>query len=224
MAINTWHCYGRHLELTQMERILARKRWFFLQISGRRRIGKTALIQQALTNLGYEKTLYIQIPYSDAVGVVAACNGYLETFGLGERVSSLAGFAKLIGRLVRQGNVVALDEFQYFHHKQLVDFTSYLQSEVDQLSAIGHEITGGLIVLGSLYAEMTALLANSDAPLYNRTTSSLNSVENVRRCLAMGHLFYGGRLPPKMVSGIIRPLYTGTRMSKGYWMRQGRSC
>lgn len=168
-----WQFYGRHLELQQMERILARRRWFFLQISGRRRIGKTALIQQALQSSSYEKTLYIQIPDSDAVGVVAACNGYLETFGVNERISSLGDFASLIGRLVREGYVVALDEFQYFHRKQLSDFCSYLQAVVDQLAAVGHEVKGGLIVLGSLHAEMTALLEDRDAPLFNRTTDTI---------------------------------------------------
>ncbi|MCR9105771.1 MAG: ATP-binding protein [Gammaproteobacteria bacterium] len=156
-----------------MQRILARERWFFLQISGRRRIGKTALIQQALQARRHDKTLYIQIPDSDAVGVVAACNGYLETFGLEHRVSSLNDFARLIGELIRQGYVVALDEFQYFHRKQLSDFCSYLQAVVDELSAASHEITGGLIVLGSLHAEMTALLEDRDAPLFNRTTDTI---------------------------------------------------
>jgi AAA+ ATPase superfamily predicted ATPase len=168
-----WEFYGRHLELEQMERILARGRWFFLQISGRRRIGKTALIQQALSSSGYEKTLYIQIPDSDSVGVVAACNGYLKTFGLDSRISSLADFAELIGQLVRDGYVVALDEFQYFHRKQLSDFCSYLQAVVDQLAAVGGQISGGLIVLGSLHAEMTALLEDRDAPLFNRTTDTI---------------------------------------------------
>jgi len=155
-----------------MRRILARGRWFFLQISGRRRIGKTALIQQALATRGQDRALYIQIPDSDPVGVVAACNGYLETFGLGERVSSLAAMAGLIGKLVRQGYVVALDEFQYFHRKPLGDFCSYLQAEVDQLAA-ERTVTGGLIVLGSLHTEMTALLEDRDAPLFNRTTDSI---------------------------------------------------
>lgn len=168
-----WQFYGRHLELQQMQRILARNRWFFLQISGRRRIGKTALIQQALRSSGHEKTLYIQIPDSDAVGVVAACNGYLETFGLNERISSLGDLATLIGQLVRDGYIVALDEFQYFHRKQLSDFCSYLQAVVDQLAAVGHEVKGGLIVLGSLHAEMTALLEDRDAPLFNRTTDTI---------------------------------------------------
>lgn len=169
-----WRFYGRHLELEQMQRILARKRWFFRQISGRRRIGKTALIQQALKARGQEKTLYIQIPDSDAVGVVAACNGYLETFDLQRRVKSLADIATLIEELVREGYVVAPDEFQYFHRKQLSDFCSYLQAAVDRLAAAPvNEVSGGHIVLGSLHAEMTALLEDRDAPLFNRTTDTI---------------------------------------------------
>jgi AAA+ ATPase superfamily predicted ATPase len=106
-----WSFYGRRSELQQMQRILERRRWFFLQISGRRRIGKTALIQEALRAAGVARTLYIQIPDSDPAGVVAACNGYLETFGIEHRVTSLGELAQLIGRLAAAGYVVALDEF-----------------------------------------------------------------------------------------------------------------
>ncbi|MDT0619893.1 DUF234 domain-containing protein [Salinisphaera sp. P385] len=156
-----------------MQRVLERRRWFFLQISGRRRIGKTALIQQALQATGIEQTLYIQIPDSDPSGVVAACNGYLETFGIDEQVSSLGGLASLIANLVRRGYVVALDEFQYFHRKKLFDFCSLLQAEVDLLAAEADRVPGGLIVSGSLHTEMTALLEHRDAPLFNRTTDVL---------------------------------------------------
>jgi len=62
----------------------------------------------------YGKTLYIQIPDSGAVGVVAACNGYLETFGVHERISSLGDFAQLIGKLVREGYVVSLESDRPF--------------------------------------------------------------------------------------------------------------
>ena len=169
-----WSFYGRRPELGQLEQVLARGRWFFLQISGRRRIGKTTLIQQALQRAGINRTLYIQIPDSDPAGVVAACNGYLETFGIAERADGLAGLASLIGRLARAGYVVALDEFQYFHRKQLFDFCSMLQAEVDQLAAQADQVAGGLIVLGSLHAEMTALLEDRDAPLFNRVTDVLH--------------------------------------------------
>lgn len=174
MSVQTaWSFYGRRAELQQMQGILERRRWFFLQISGRRRIGKTALIQEALRAAGVARTLYIQIPDSDPAGVVAACNGYLETFGIEGRVASLGELALLIGRLAEAGFVVALDEFQYFHRKQLGDFCSLLQAEVDRLAAKAADVPGGLIVLGSLHAEMTALLEDRDAPLFNRTTDTL---------------------------------------------------
>jgi AAA+ ATPase superfamily predicted ATPase len=174
MSVQTaWSFYGRRAELQQMQGILERRRWFFLQISGRRRIGKTALIQEALRAAGVARTLYIQIPDSDPAGVVAACNGYLEAFGIEGRVTSLGELALLIGRLAEAGFVVALDEFQYFHRKQLADFCSLLQAEVDRLAAKAADVPGGLIVLGSLHAEMTALLEDRDAPLFNRTTDTL---------------------------------------------------
>ncbi|MEE4637930.1 MAG: AAA family ATPase [Wenzhouxiangella sp.] len=156
-----------------MRQIFERHRWFFLQISGRRRIGKTTLIQRAIQAAGIHKTLYIQIPDSDAAGVAAVCNGYLETFGLEERVHNLAELAGLVSRLVEAGYIIALDEFQYFHRKQLFDFCSLLQAEVDQLAARSDTVRGGLIVLGSLHAEMTALLDDRDAPLFNRVTDTL---------------------------------------------------
>ena len=168
-----WSFYGRRAELGQLRGILDRGRWFFLQISGRRRIGKTTLIQEVLNAEERARTLYLQIPDSDPVGVIAACNGYLETFGMPDRVSDLGDLAKLIGRLAEAGRIIAIDEFQYFHRKQLGDFCSLLQAEVDRLSSQSGTVKGGLIVLGSLHTEMTALLEDRDAPLFNRTTDRL---------------------------------------------------
>ncbi|MBY8965955.1 ATP-binding protein [Algiphilus sp. NNCM1] len=59
-----WAFYGRRSELALMRRVLERRRWFFLQLSGRRRIGKTALIQQALNASGIDKTLPDYVPAS----------------------------------------------------------------------------------------------------------------------------------------------------------------
>ena len=133
-TIAPWGFYGCQQELAQLRAILSRQRWFFAQIAGRRRIGKTSLIQQALNQAGRELRRYIQIPDSDPAGVLAACNDYLQIFGLEQRVTSLGGLAQLIAALAIQGYVVALDEFQYFNRKPLFDFCSLLQAEVDQLS------------------------------------------------------------------------------------------
>jgi hypothetical protein len=43
-----WKFYGRQEQLATLESILNRKRWFFAKVSGRRRIGKTTLIQRAM--------------------------------------------------------------------------------------------------------------------------------------------------------------------------------
>lgn len=83
--------YGRQNELHQLGRMLTHGSWFFMQTSGRRRIGKTALIQRALQRAGITRTLYIQIPDSDPAGVVVACNGYLETFGIDDTTDGRAG-------------------------------------------------------------------------------------------------------------------------------------
>ena len=55
-----WGFYGRQQELAQLRGILTRKRWFFVQVAGRRRIGKTSLTQQALKQTGRDLTLYIR--------------------------------------------------------------------------------------------------------------------------------------------------------------------
>jgi hypothetical protein len=47
-----WRFYGRTTELDGLTAILRRNRWFFAKITGRRRIGKTTLVQQAIAVQG----------------------------------------------------------------------------------------------------------------------------------------------------------------------------
>ena len=142
-----WGFYGRTRELSALEEILRRQRWFFARITGRRRIGKTTLIQQALERAGRDAILYLQIPDSAPAGVLSAVGDALTTFGLDperfKRPDSLRAFAQLIGTLVRAGYVVALDEFQYFSRKHLYAFTSHLQAVVDELAAQADEVPTG---------------------------------------------------------------------------------
>ncbi len=69
--------------------------------------------------------------------------------------------------------MVALDEFQYCNRERLRELCSHLQQEVDELTAKASAVSGGLIVLGSIQTEMTALLEDRSAPLYNRTTDEI---------------------------------------------------
>ena len=43
-----WDFYGRSPELDKLTAILRRNRWFFAKMTGRRRIGKTSLVHEAL--------------------------------------------------------------------------------------------------------------------------------------------------------------------------------
>lgn len=176
-ASPSWGFYGRRVELEQLRSILRRGRWFFARVTGRRRIGKTALIQQALRAEGASRVLYVQIPDSGPAGVLSAVSDAMGTFGIDPerfaRPGTLLELAQLIGALARSGHVVALDEFQYFSRKHLHEFTSHLQAVVDELSRDAARVPGGLFVLGSLHTELVALLEDRDAPLYNRATDHI---------------------------------------------------
>jgi AAA+ ATPase superfamily predicted ATPase len=173
-----WGFYGRSQELLEMRRIFRRDRWFFARVTGRRRIGKTTLIQQALEGLSERPIFYLQVPDSAPAGVLSQVLDALELFQIDPqqfpKPTSLGGLARLIGSMARAGYVVALDEFQYFNRDRLRDFCSLLQTEVDQLQSNADQIRGGLVVLGSIHTEMSALLENRGAPLYNRTTDEID--------------------------------------------------
>lgn len=173
----SWGFYGRSDELKQLQAILRRDRWFFVRITGRRRIGKTTLVQHALRSERRDRVFYVQVPDSAPAGVLSAVHDAMDTFGLGAieypRPDSLLAFARLVERLVTQGYVVALDEFQYFSRKHISEFTSHLQAGVDRLANRESQTRGGLIVLGSIHTELVALLEDRNAPLYNRTTDQL---------------------------------------------------
>ncbi|MBP7127566.1 ATP-binding protein [Myxococcota bacterium] len=175
MSRREWGFYGRREELDLLTRILSRNRWFFVRITGRRRIGKTSLVQEALKALQRQKVLYVQIPDSDPAGVVSTVREFFSMFGVvGPEPRDLRSLAARIGTLVRDGWVVALDEFQYFHRASLFEFTSHLQYEVDRLARDAANVQGGLVVLGSIHTEMAALLEDRSAPLFNRVTDSID--------------------------------------------------
>jgi uncharacterized protein len=172
-----WGFYGRHEQLKLLRDILTRKRWFFAKVTGRRRIGKTTLIQQGLQSVQDRKVLYVQVPDSGPAGVLSAVADALATFQVDAAIAapptSLRQLATTIGTLARNGFVIVLDEFQYFNRERLSEFCSHLQAEVDQLAANASKVPGGLMVLGSIQTEIMALLEDRAAPLYNRTTDEL---------------------------------------------------
>ncbi len=174
-----WKFYGRAEQLADLERILGRQRWFFAKVTGRRRIGKTTLIQRAIQEIGNQQPVfYVQIPDSEPAGVLSAVNDALETFQVPAdqypRPQTLLQLVKLMETMAEGGYILVLDEFQYFNRKGYEAFCSYLQAGVDRLAAKAERVPGGLIVLGSVHIEMMALLEDRTAPLYNRVTDTID--------------------------------------------------
>src|SRR5262245_45989368 len=123
-----WGFYGRHEELRLLKSVFERGRWFFVKITGRRRIGKTTLIQRALSATG-KPIFYVQVPDSAPAGVLSAVADAMTTFRIDTtrfaQPATLLALARLIGELARAGYIVALDEFQYFNRERLREFTSH---------------------------------------------------------------------------------------------------
>jgi uncharacterized protein len=180
-----WNFYGRRQELVATEALLARGKFFFCAISGRRRIGKTTLIQEVLRQHGHRHTLYVQIPDSDERGVIQAFEDSIEDMGASRDVAqhvcrSFGDIAAALEALWKNGVVTVLDEFQYFNRKALSAFPSHLQTIVDRAqtphTAEGNRThqAGGLITLGSIHTEMTAILDDKASPLFNRVTDRID--------------------------------------------------
>ena len=124
----------------------------------------------------------------------------------GQRKSrDLPGIAAAVGSLCSRGTIVVLDEFQVCHRGPLSGFPSLLQEQVDRLQ--DRNAAGGLIVLGSVQADMEALLHDRRAPLFGRTTFELtlgpwnlttifevcraHGADDPARCLTLWTLFGG---------------------------------
>lgn len=172
--LDNWSFYGREAEAGAIHALLERGRFFFLRVTGRRRIGKTTLVLQSLRESG-RRVAYVQVADADPAGVVLGAREHLKLSGVAEPLpKDLFELAAVVGRLVGEGWVVVLDEYQAFARKPLYGFNSALQFEVDRLRAPGVSVSGGLIVLGSVQTEMEALLSGQRAPLFGRTTGILH--------------------------------------------------
>ena len=77
-----WGFYGRSDELRAVTQIIGRNGWYFAKMTGRRRIGKTTLIQKAIKAVGDRPVFYVQVPDSGPAGVLSAVDDAMGTFGV----------------------------------------------------------------------------------------------------------------------------------------------
>ena len=102
--------------MARLRTVFGRPSWSFVNLAGRRRIGKTALIQHALREAGIERVLYVPIRDAGPAGALSPVADATETFGLAPaafpRPTSFGDFARSVGALAKPGYVVAPYELQ----------------------------------------------------------------------------------------------------------------
>ena len=131
-----WEFYGRRDELGGLLEKMHRDHWFFGAIHGRRRIGKTALVQQALSTLAEDESnarpaLLVQLPDSTEVDLAAVFRNAVREAGFesrgGNRIRDLPDVAAAVGALCAERTIVALDEFQLCRRGPLSALPSLLR-------------------------------------------------------------------------------------------------
>ncbi len=138
-------------------------------ITGRRRIGKTALIKHAY---GIDEMIYFFVARkSEALLCAELADTIRDRFGedLGDFKSMARLFAAIMQIAKRRHFTLVFDEFQNFKYVN-VSFFSDMQNIWD---ANKGDARINLIVCGSLYSMMTKIFDDRKEPLYGRATSRM---------------------------------------------------
>ena len=162
---------GREEQLKKLDRVINKEELTFSLIYGRRRVGKSELVKQAIKRNNV-KSFYYECKQVSEVG---------NATGLGEIVSEIMGLPKLdysdieavlkyIFELsVKENIILVLDEYPYLR-ENIKGMDSILQSLVDKYKDTS-KLT--LIILGSYVEVMRSLLEHSN-PLYGRVDLTID--------------------------------------------------
>lgn len=159
-------------------------------ITGRRRIGKTALIRHSFTEIPF---LYFFVARkSEAMLCEELCGIIREV--LHEDLGDFTSFARLFGAIMnfskRRNFTLVLDEFQNFKYANEALFSD-IQNIWD---ANKDESRLNLVLCGSVYSMMTKIFDDSEEPLYGRATNRIQlkpfSITTLKEILAEGNPNY----------------------------------
>lgn len=162
--------------LTELERLqsfqkLAEQNFFFIRVTGRRRIGKTLLVREYL-NRSNRTALYFFVtkkkekPLLDEYSRIIA--GTLDQYS-GIRFNDFDDFFTFLFRLLEKEKLlIVFDEFQNFRYVNEAVF-SILQKHIDLNK---NRCRGMLMVIGSINSMMRRLFEDHNQPLYGRLNGS----------------------------------------------------
>lgn len=136
-----------------------------LLLYGRRRIGKTRLIQEIIKNNG----IYFYTPNSEEKTILTEYSKTIEhEYFQGFQFNNFNAFLNYLDTKLQSKTIIAIDEFQRLSN--IDGAISQLQRQWDQTLSKGK---GLLILSGSSIGAMHKLALDGDAPLYGRRTASI---------------------------------------------------
>lgn len=184
--------YGRERELDELVRAVTRMSLPFIALYGRRRIGKTELINRTISHIrGLPESeskpmVYLEVqPHPTRIG--EELEQAIREAGLAELMADMQRtpdwdpedterlFYDQARHLVRKGAVLCLDEFHNIDDQgsQLI---YYIKRIVDVNCSPTHTpypSGGGIVVSGSHQQNMLRMLADSREPLYDRFATGI---------------------------------------------------
>jgi len=155
----------RRYEMHALEDLLAKGKASLVLLYGRRRVGKTRLIQEFMKN---KRGLYFYVPNAEEKTILAEFSRVVEgEFFKGFR---FAGFSSLMEYLAEKcaNDVIAIDEFQRLTNINgaILILQRYWDEKLSKSRCL-------LILSGSSFGTIRRVALSGDAPLYGRRTLTL---------------------------------------------------
>ncbi len=162
---------GREHELASLNRLYTSDQFEFVVIYGRRRVGKTAIINQFIRN---KKAIYFMGVESNAKQNLENLSKNIMEFGIGIQaetafVSFQAALEYTFQLAEKERLILAIDEYPYVARSS-ESFASTLQLLIDQYKDSSKLM---LILCGSSMSYMEDHVLAYKAPLYGRRTSQM---------------------------------------------------
>ena len=158
--------FGRKKELTQLKNLISSDGMLMSLIYGRRRIGKSELVKQAIKESGIKSIFYVCKQVTEESNVQSMCEVLSDSLGLPKLgYTKVEEIVDYIFKLSKEESIVfVLDEYPYLR-ENVKGLDSIIQALVDKYR---EDSKLKLIVLGSYVEVMKSLLKESN-PLYGRT-------------------------------------------------------
>ena len=163
---------GRERELARIKKTLTAREQCNVLVYGRRRVGKSELIKQALADLSDHTTVYYECRQTSEADNLESLSG-LVAEALGFPPLALSSIRELIEFLVGQAKnknvTLVLDEYPYLRDA-VKGLDSILQTSIDAR----REDSRLSIVLCGSYVEIMRSLIEHESPLYGRIDLTLD--------------------------------------------------